>query len=135
MNKEELRKKFLEFKEVEHDIEKQFEVFDFLYQELSYEDYQNNMLNILHTYEEISNIGVIDRVEYNEGEILFQETYDLDFCKCEEDALFLTIDLIEHASEMDNPYIYLGAVQAYRQVKKLNMVKEPKSYGKQKYYS
>ncbi len=118
MNKEQLREKFLEYKEIEKDIERQFEVFDFLYQELSYEEYQNKMLNILHTYEEIANIGIIDRVEYSEGELLFQETYELDFCHCEEDALFLTLDFIEHASEMDNPYIYLGIVQAYRTTKK-----------------
>ena len=75
MTKELIKKKFLELKNIKEDIEEDYNGFNYVYKNLKIDDYQNRMLNAIHTYEEIDNISVTDRIEYNDGEILFCGLY------------------------------------------------------------
>ena len=136
MTKELIKKKFLELKNIKEDIEEDYNVFNYAYMNLKIDDYQNRMLNAIHTYEEIDNISVTDRIEYNEGEILFYGLYGSELCEDEDDCLLFAIDILEDENEVDNPYTYLGVLQAYRVTKKLNKMDINRNSSLQKkYYS
>lgn len=137
MTKERIKEKFLELKNVNEDIENDFIMFDFLYQDLPESTYQYRMLNAIHTYEEMPNLGIEERMEYNEGEVLFLEIYGSDLFDMAEDSLTFTIDLLEKETiEEYSPYAFLGAVQAYRTIKRFNEIEERTSKTlEKKYYS
>ena len=119
-----IKDKFLELKSVKEDIEKDYETFYEAYQHLSFIDYQYRMLNAMHTYEEIKGIDASERVNYNDGEILFYKVYGREGLENEDVSLLYTIRLLNKDSDLDDPYYYLGVVQAYRTMKKLNLEEE-----------
>ena len=119
-----IKDKFLELKSVKEDIEKDYETFYDAYQHLSFIDYQYRMLNAMHTYEEINGIDASERVNYNDGEVLFYKVYGREGLENEDLSLLYTIKLLNKDSDLDNPYYYLGVVQAYRTMKKLNLEEE-----------
>ena len=119
-----IKDKFLELKSVKEDIEKDYNTFYDAYQHLSFIDYQYRMLNAMHTYEEIKGIDASERVNYNDGEILFYKVYGREGLENEDVSLLYTIRLLNKDSDLDDPYYYLGVVQAYRTMKKLNLEEE-----------
>ena len=119
-----IKDKFLELKSVKEDIEKDYNTFYDAYQHLSFIDYQYRMLNAMHTYEEIKGIDASERVNYNDGEVLFYKVYGREGLENEDVSLLYTINLLNKDSDLDNPYYYLGVVQAYRTMKKLNLEEE-----------
>lgn len=133
MTRETIKEDFLELKPIKDDIESDFLVFDYAYEELGEDDYFYRMKNALSSYEEIPNLNIYDRVEYNEGKIIFQEAYNSKKCKNEEDSLLLTIETLDRETDGCNPYTYLGAVQAFRMVKKYNKMNGNKCLKKRLY--
>ena len=89
-----IKDKFLELKSVKEDIEKDYETFYEAYQHLSFIDYQYRMLNAMHTYEEIKGIDASERVNYNDGEVLFYKVYGREGLENEDVSLLYTIKLL-----------------------------------------
>lgn len=134
MTREIIKEKFLKLKSIKKDIEDDFNFLDSKYQSLKQEEYQDRMLNAIHTYEELPNLSAEERFEYNEGEISYYRSCGFDEWDDEEENFLAVVDLL-NTRLLKTHYAYLGAIQAYRRMKEFNRTEERVSGKELKYYS
>ena len=119
MTREEVKKEFLSFKDKYPSIEADYRILDEAYYDLSDDDFEIKMLNILSTYTLIPTLGLYERASIAEGIGLFQDAVVENKFKSDEELLLEVVDTCNGMEDF-NPYIYMGIITAYKGVKEMH---------------